>query len=146
MKAQRGNRCTSTFGSTLSLTSALDAVSGQLHAPAALSPGKTRYPLYRKLGGPQCRSGQMRKISSSPPGFDLRTVQAVASHYTDWAIPTQNRNWCLITCSKLMHSLFIIFFFIFVSHSSTCFEPYCAHHQEGLLYIYSIWFFICHSS
>jgi len=27
------------------------------------TPGKTRYPLYRRLGGPQGRSGQMRKIS-----------------------------------------------------------------------------------
>ena len=25
--------------------------------------------------------------SRSPPGFDPRTVQAVASHYTNWAIP-----------------------------------------------------------
>ena len=32
------------------------------------------------------------------------------------------------------------------SYSSTCFEPLCAHHQEDLLYIHSIWFFICHSS
>jgi hypothetical protein len=30
-----------------------------------LPPGKTRYPLYRRLGGPQGRSGQVRKIS--PP-------------------------------------------------------------------------------
>jgi len=28
-------------------------VGGQRHAPAALPPGKTRYPLYRRLGGPQ---------------------------------------------------------------------------------------------
>jgi len=49
-----------------------------------LTPGKTRYPLYRRLGGPQCRSGQMRK-NSPPPGFDPRTVQTVASRYTDWA-------------------------------------------------------------
>jgi hypothetical protein len=28
-------------------------------------PGKTRYPLYRSLGGPQGRSGQVRKISPS---------------------------------------------------------------------------------
>jgi hypothetical protein len=27
-------------------------VGGQRHAPAALPPGKTRYPLYRRLGGP----------------------------------------------------------------------------------------------
>jgi hypothetical protein len=51
--------------STLSLTSALDGVGGQHHAPAALPLGKTRYPLYRRLGGPQDRSGRVRKIS--PP-------------------------------------------------------------------------------
>ena len=31
------------------------------------------------------RSGQVRKISP-PPGFDSRTVQPVASRYTDYAI------------------------------------------------------------
>ena len=50
----------------------------------SLPPEKTRYPLYRRLGGPQGRSGQVRKISP-PPGFDPRTVQPVASRYTDWA-------------------------------------------------------------
>jgi len=34
-------------------------VSGQLHAPAALPPGKEPwYPLDRRLGGPQSRSGR----------------------------------------------------------------------------------------
>jgi len=47
----------------------------------SLPPGKTRYPLYRKLGGPQGRSGQVRKISPLL-GFDPRTVQPVASRYT----------------------------------------------------------------
>ena len=47
-----------------------------------LPPGKTRYPLYRRLGGPHGQSGQVRKISS-PPGFNPRTVQPVASRYTD---------------------------------------------------------------
>jgi hypothetical protein len=74
------------YSSTVSLTSALDGVDGQLHAPAALPPGKTRYALYRRLGGLQGRSGQVRKISP-PPGFDPRIVQSVASRYTDWAIP-----------------------------------------------------------
>ena len=59
---------------------------GKGHAPAALPPGMTRYPLYRRLGGPQCRSRQVRKISP-PPGFDPRTVQPVASRYTDSVIP-----------------------------------------------------------
>ena len=51
------------YSPTLSLTSALDGLGGQRHAPGALSPGKTRYPLYSRLGGPQARSGQVRKIS-----------------------------------------------------------------------------------
>ena len=50
----------------------------------SLPPGKTRYPLYRRLSGPQGRSGQVRKISS-PPGFDARTVRPVATRYTDYA-------------------------------------------------------------
>ena len=41
---------------------------GQHHAPAALPPGKTRYPLYRRLGGPQGRSGRVRKMST-PTGI-----------------------------------------------------------------------------
>jgi hypothetical protein len=65
-------------------------VDGQRHAPATLSPGKTRYPLYRRLGGPYSRYGRVRKISS-PPRFDRLTVQAVASRYTDWAIHNLNK-------------------------------------------------------
>jgi hypothetical protein len=60
-------------------------VGGERHASAALPPGTTRYLLYRSLGGFQVRSGQVWKISS-PPGFDPRTVQPVASRYTDYAI------------------------------------------------------------
>jgi hypothetical protein len=65
-------------------------VGGQRHAPAALPPGMTRYPLYRKMGGPQGRSGQVLKLSP-PAGFDPRTVQPVASRYTDWAIAAHQR-------------------------------------------------------
>jgi len=50
----------------------------------SLPPGKTLYQLYRRLGGPQGRSGQVRKISP-PPEFDPRTVQPVASRYTEYA-------------------------------------------------------------
>ena len=59
-------------------------VGAQRHAPAALTPRKTRYPLYRRLGGPQGRSGRVRKISPSP-GFDPRTIQPGASRYTDYS-------------------------------------------------------------
>ena len=48
------------------------------------NPGKIRYPLYRRLGGPQVLSGHVRKISphrDSIPG----PSSPVASRYTDWA-------------------------------------------------------------
>jgi len=60
-------------------------VGGQRDAPVALPPKKTRYPFYRKLTGPQERSGRMRKISPTP-GFDPRTVQSLASRCTDRVI------------------------------------------------------------
>ena len=71
------------YSSTRPSTSALKmGVSGQRHARAALPPGKTRYPLHRRLDRPQGRSGRVRKILP-PPGFNPRTVQPVASRYTD---------------------------------------------------------------
>ena len=42
--------------------------------------GKTRYPLYRRLGGPQGRSGQVQKISP-PLGFDPWTLNFVILYY-----------------------------------------------------------------
>ena len=77
------------YSTTLSLISALVGVGGQCHDPAPLRTGKTGYPLYRRLGGPQGRSGRVRKISP-PPGFDPQTVQPVASRYTDCAIPAHD--------------------------------------------------------
>jgi len=59
------------------LTSALEGGEGSASSPGrTLPPRKTRYPLYKRLGGPQGRSGQVRKILP-PPGFDPRTVQPV---------------------------------------------------------------------
>ena len=57
-------------------------VGGHYHAPVALLLEKTRYPLYRRLGGPQSLSKRVR-INSPPQEFDPRTVQHVASRYTD---------------------------------------------------------------
>ena len=39
----------------------------------------------------QGQSGRMQKILP-PPGLDPWTVQPVASHYTDYAIPAHNTN------------------------------------------------------
>ena len=81
-KAQKGSRCIA----LLFLQPRRQMwVGGQRHAPAALTAGKTRYPLYRRLGRPQGRSGRVRKISP-PPGFDPPTVQLVASRYTDSSV------------------------------------------------------------
>jgi hypothetical protein len=65
------------YSCALPLTLALDGMGGQGHAPAALTPGKTRYPLYRRLGGPQGRSGRVRKIWPPPTGIRSRTVQSL---------------------------------------------------------------------
>ena len=79
-KTQRGN----IYSSTLSLTSALEGVGGQRHVPAALLPGNARYPLYRRLSGPQGRSGRVRKIS--PPHGD--SIPGPSSPL-QFAIPTE---------------------------------------------------------
>jgi len=78
------------------MTTALEGGEGSASRPGhCLPPERTWYPLYRRLGGPQGRSGQVRKISSTP-GLDPRTVQPVASRYTDWATrPTVVWIWTL---------------------------------------------------
>jgi hypothetical protein len=47
-------------------------VSGQLHAPAALP---SLHPFYRRLGGPQSRSGHLEKRKFlALPGLELRSL------------------------------------------------------------------------
>jgi len=58
----------------------------QRHALAALPWKKTKYPLCKRLGGFQDRSGWVRKISLLQ-GFDLRTVHLVPNCYIDYVIP-----------------------------------------------------------
>jgi hypothetical protein len=71
------------YSFTLSLTLALDGGGWSTLRPGCFTPWKeTRDPVSRRLGGPQGRSGRLRKISP-PPGFDPRTVQPVASRYND---------------------------------------------------------------
>ena len=76
----------------------------QRHAPADLPPGKTRYPLYRRMEGPQGGSGRVRKISPPPPPeLDPRTVQLIATRYTDWAIPGHHEPAGTYTSHCLFH-------------------------------------------
>jgi len=70
-----------------------------------LPPGKSRYPIYRRLGGPQGRSGRAENLD--PTEIRSRTVQPVFSRYTDWATrPLVDRvlsrkvsvEWVIIVC------------------------------------------------
>ena len=88
------------YSPILSLISTLDGCGWLTPRLDHFTPGKeTRYALYRRLGGPQGRSGRVWKISP-PPGFDRLTVQTVASHYTDHAIPV-HVEYRIFKCFKL---------------------------------------------
>ena len=64
VKAQRGSR-----GTTVLLDLGARWGGWLTPRPGRFTPGKeTRYPLYRRLGGPQGRCGRVRKISP-PPGM-----------------------------------------------------------------------------
>jgi hypothetical protein len=73
-------------------------VSGQSHATAAICP---RYPLDKRLGGPQSRTGHRLEETSFAPARDRTSVvQSVVRHYTAWAtrLPGQQ-----ITLSNIDH-------------------------------------------
>jgi hypothetical protein len=68
------------------MTSTLDGVSGQSHAPAAPYPQGMgpRYPLYRRLGGPQSQSehrGYWKNPSTS--AGDRTSIARYSSPYSD---------------------------------------------------------------
>jgi hypothetical protein len=110
MKALRESRSIA----LLFLTSALEGGEGSASCPSrTLPPGKTRYPLYRRLGRPQDRSGEVRKISPSP-GFDPRTVQPVGSRCTDYA--TRPTNKLIYNVYNSAYILYIIPFFNHIMH------------------------------
>jgi hypothetical protein len=58
-KGLEGSRGGWRYSCTHSWPRHLEGVGYQHHAPAALPLGKTRYPWYRRLGGPQGRSGRV---------------------------------------------------------------------------------------
>jgi hypothetical protein len=60
-------------------------VNDQLHAPEALPQGKSPwYPMDRRLGGPQSRSGRVGEEKNSEPllGLEPPIIQPVAQRYT----------------------------------------------------------------
>jgi hypothetical protein len=76
-----------TSSSTLSLTSTVDGDEWWTPRSGCFFPGKENpCPLQRKLSRLKGRSVRVRK-NLAPLGLDPRTVQPVASSYTDYAIP-----------------------------------------------------------
>jgi len=81
------------------MTAALEGDEWSAVSPGrTLPPGKTRYPFYRRLGGPQGRSGPAKNLV--PTGIRSRTVQPVVSRYTNGATrptreygPNENRRF-----------------------------------------------------
>jgi len=86
MTCHEGTEWEQKYRYTFSLTSALGGSRWSTPRPGHFTLRKgTRYTLYRSLIGPQERSGRVRKILLSL-GLDKRTVQPVASRYTDYAV------------------------------------------------------------
>ena len=66
------------------MTAALEGGEWSAARPGrTLPPGKTRYPLYRRVGGSQDRSGRAENLV--PTGILSQTVQHIVSRYTNWA-------------------------------------------------------------
>jgi hypothetical protein len=139
-------------------------VSGQRHAPAALYPrGKDpRYPLYRRLGGPQSRSGHRgyRKnplplpgIEPRSPGIPARYSSPVfqpgiparsqtlywlsypAPNYSNSGI-TQFNFYCLPESYKLYQRIISCRNFSINGYSFYCYIIYHIHHISRFLHVF----------
>jgi hypothetical protein len=107
-------------------------VGGKRHSPASLPTEKTRYPFYRRLGGPQYRSERVRKIFPAP-GFDTRTVLPVASSYTDCPIAA---HYCFIAFIKL---LWRISYLIWLTWFQTISHPKQMSESNRTEFIHKLW-------
>jgi hypothetical protein len=96
-------------------------VGGNRRTPAALPSGKTRSPIYMRLGGPQGRSGRMRKISSQPV-LDPKTALPLSNLYTDWAFLAQN---------------YYVFIYIYIIYTYGIICTHTHTHTHTHLYIYA---------
>jgi hypothetical protein len=86
--------------------------------PGSFTPGRTRYPFRRWLGGPQGRNGRVRK-NSPPPEFDPHTVQQVASRYTYCPILAHKKNLEPSHSGSCRRSRHVILLLRFISLDST---------------------------
>ena len=74
------------YSSTLSMTASLEGIEwSAARSGRTLPPGKTRYPFYRRLGGPQGRSERVENLVRT--GIRSRTVQPVAQSLYQLSYP-----------------------------------------------------------
>ena len=107
-------------------------IGGQRHAPAALPPGKTRYASYRWLGGPMCRSGQVRKISPLTgircPDRPARSESLYRLSYSGPHEVVQNKIkytraiYLCFSYSKNKHSIAYNYVWLALSSEAVCFD------------------------
>jgi hypothetical protein len=82
-KATKAQMGVEVYSSSLPLISALGWRGWSTPRPGRFTPRKQiRYPLYRRLGGSQGRSGRAQKTGIRSPDRPASNI-----HYTDWAIP-----------------------------------------------------------
>ena len=85
-----------------------------------LPPGKIRYPFYRRLGGPQGRSGRAENLV--PSGIRSRTVQPVAQVlYRLSYRPTLSFYYNQI-CTINVTTIYITTVSLYVIYTRTCFD------------------------
>jgi hypothetical protein len=74
-------------------------MSGQIYAMVALAPGKSfRYPLDRRLGGPQTRFGRYGEVKILDPTrtrTPTLSIQSVSIRYTDCVTAAHADKQCL---------------------------------------------------
>ena len=86
-----------------------------------LPPGKTRYPFYRRLGGPQGRSERAENLV--PTGIRSRTVQPVAQSLYRLSHPAHRNNTITVSVTTTHNIVFFLSFnissfFIFLFYLS----------------------------
>ena len=85
------------FSFSLSLTSALDEGEWPTPCPGRFTPGKDSVPIVQEAGWSPGTDWAVAE-NISPTGVRSRTVQPVASRYTDWATPAHTLPCTAVLC------------------------------------------------
>jgi hypothetical protein len=110
-------------------------VGGQHHAPAALPPGMTRYPLYKKLGGPQDRSGRVLKnLASNGIRSPDRPARSSVAIPTELSRPRLFISLLFLTLNRLFGEasavstvLYVAVLLVAVSTLFNCLNVFCGN-------------------